>query len=70
LGKQHISLPRDNREEGARPVARRAGEQGGGKHGLSESVLQFDAAVKDAKFDLTRIYDNTFVEKALGELKN
>jgi hypothetical protein len=33
-------------------------------------VLPFDAAVKDAKFDLTRIYDNTFVEKALGELKN
>ena len=35
-----------------------------------QSMLQFDAAVKDAKFDLTRIYDNTFVEKALGELKN
>jgi NitT/TauT family transport system substrate-binding protein len=35
-----------------------------------QSMLQFDAAVKDAKFDLGRTYDNTFVEKALGDLKN
>lgn len=35
-----------------------------------QSMLQFDAAVKDAKFDLGRTYDNTFVEKALGEVKN
>jgi NitT/TauT family transport system substrate-binding protein len=35
-----------------------------------QSMLQFDEAVKNAKFDLGRTYDNTFVEKALGELKN